>query len=643
MSFSIFLTRLASMLLCLLLIGQAQAAELKLRILQTTDLHMNLLNHDYFQDKSTDEFGLAKTITLIHAARDESPNNLLFDNGDLLQGNPLGDMMARVKPRVQGEIHPAYKVLNLLRVDAANLGNHEFNYGLDFLHQSLKGANFPYVNANVMKAAAPGAKSVHAFTPYVMLERSFVDDAGQPQTLKIGVIGFAPPQIMQWDRANLQGLVTVRDIVQSAQELLPKMRAKGAQLVVAIAHTGFEKNPQGRFAENAAAELAQLPGIDALLLGHAHAEFPGPAFADYPGVDMKRGSIYGVPTVMPGRWGDHLGVIDLHLSRTNGRWRVTDSHTELRAIYQRSPPRTLVATDPMVAHVIASEHADTLNHLRAQVATTLAPIHSYFAQVMASASVRLVAQAQLAYMARAVQGTAYENLPILSAAAPFKAGGRQGWSQYTDIPAGPLAIKHVADLYVYPNTIQAVKIIGAQVREWLEMSAGQFFRIDPAGAPEQELLDPDFRAYNFDSIEGVSYDIDVTQAARYSAEGRPTGKAGHRIVNLRYQGKAIDEEMQFLVVTNNYRANGGGNFPDLNADKIVVDAPAQTREALTQYLTNLGQFKPAARANWRILPVPGIKLRFSSGVGALPHLPATPQVQLLRQGGEGSALFELNP
>ncbi|HEX2011881.1 MAG TPA: bifunctional 2',3'-cyclic-nucleotide 2'-phosphodiesterase/3'-nucleotidase, partial [Roseateles sp.] len=537
----------------------------------------------------------------------------------------------------RGAVHPAYKVLNLLNVDAANIGNHEFNYGLSFLRQAIAGAEFPYVSANVVEAASGRP----AFTPYVILERSLRDEGGAARKLKIGVIGFVPPQIMQWDRQHLEGKVKALDIVETAQRLIPEMRAKGADLVVVIAHSGIEKTEQPRFAENVAAQLAQIPGVDALLLGHAHAEFPGPGFAGFPGVDLARGSIHGVPSVMPGRWGDHLGVIDLSLDDAGGRWKVVGSQASIRPIFQRSMRKALVEADPAVAQVIADEHQATLDYVRSQVAVTEAPIHSYFAQVGDDPSVQVVAQAQLAYAQRAVRGTVYEKLPLLSAAAPFKSGGRQGTGNYTDIPAGPVAIKHVADLYVYPNTVKIVKITGAELREWLEMSAGQFKRIDPQGPAAQELLDPAFRSYNFDMIEGVSYQIDVSQAARYTAEGRRTEAQGQRIVNLRHQGKPVDPQADFLVVTNNYRANGGGGFPGLSGERIVVDAPDENREALAQYLASAKRFNPSADNNWQILPVKGVKLRFLSGAGGIAHLPRTPSVKLVRDQGDGSALYEL--
>ncbi|OYU26947.1 MAG: 2',3'-cyclic-nucleotide 2'-phosphodiesterase [Burkholderiales bacterium PBB2] len=618
----------------------AKPAALKLRLLQTSDLHMNLLNYDYYQDRETDDYGLAKTITLIQRARAEAPNHLLFDNGDLLQGNPLGDLVARIQPLRKGDTHPAYKVLNLLGVDAANVGNHEFNYGLPFLRQALAGASFPYVSANVMERGAQGQVR-HAFTPFVLLKRQFKDEAGRMQTLKIGVIGFVPPQIMQWDRRHLQGRVEARDIVETARALVPRMRAQGADLVVALAHSGFEKTEQGHLAENTVAELTRVPGIDALLFGHAHAEFPSAQFAGYPGVDLVQGRIHGVPAAMPGRWGDHLAVVDLELQRQGRRWAVRHSRAELRPIMDRASRRALVKADPMVAHVIAREHADTLQALRASVAHSEVAIHSYFSQVQPSLAVDLVARAQLAYLERAVQGTALEGLPLLSAAAPFKAGGRQGWNFYTDIPPGPLAAKHVADLYLYPNQIKVLKLTGAELREWLEMSAGQFRRIDPAGPAEQELLDDDFRAYNFDMIAGLSYEIDLSQPARYTTEGLRTPAQGHRIVQLRYQGQAVDAQAEFLVVTNSYRANGGGNFPGLGPARIVVDAPDENRQSVAQYLASTAEFKPSRSSDWRIRPVPGVKLRFVSGAGGIAHLAQTPSIKLVETRPDGSALYEL--
>ncbi len=632
------------------------AAELKLRIMETTDLHMNFLNYDYYQDKPTDAFGVNRTVPLIKAARAEASNSMLFDNGDLIQGSPLGDVVARIKGLKPGETHAAFKVMNQMGYDAANLGNHEFNFGMDFLRQSIATAKFPYTNANVFEGDgdklkdSPNAK--HAFTPYLILNRSFKDVDGKTHAFKIGVIGFTPPQIMQWDRANLQGKVFTRDMVDMAKKYVPEMRAQGADLVIAIPHSGFERTPQGALAENAVSSMAEVPGIDAILFGHAHAEFPSQQFANHPKVNIAKGTINGVPSVMPGRWGDHLGIIDLKLDNASGKWLVKDSQSALRPIFDKTAKKAVVESDPMVEAAIKEEHEATLAYVRAKVAESSAPIYSYFAQVADDSSVQIVSNAQIAYVKKALVGTPHEKLPILSAAAPFKTGGRQGSTYFTDIPAGSIAIKNVADLYIYPNTLKAMRLTGAQVRDWIEMSAGQFNTIDPKGTPEQALINNAFPSFNFDTMDGVTYELDLTQPAKYDTRGALNTATAvvnpSRVKNLRHNNQPIDNAAFFIVATNNYRAFGGGNFPALGADKVILDAPEENREALVEYLADAsktigGKINPAADNNWRILPVPGITMTFSSAAVAVKFLPNHKNIKLLKDGADGFATFALVP
>jgi 2',3'-cyclic-nucleotide 2'-phosphodiesterase / 3'-nucleotidase len=643
------MTKFTRLIICGLIgiTSQLAASEIELRVLETTDLHMNLLSYDYYLDTETDKFGLAKTVSLIKKARREVTNSMLFDNGDLLQGSPLGDYVAKIKPLKLGAVHPAFKVMNQMRYDAGNLGNHDFNYGLDFLRQATATANFPYVNANIYLDSTGQKPNIHAFTPYVILSRRFKDRLGAAHTLKVGVLGLAPPQIMQWDRSNLLGRVTARDMVEVAQLYVPKMRAEGADLVIVIAHSGFEKTLPGAkvpsLAENAVAQLVEIPGINAVLFGHAHAEFPSPAFADYPKVDIVRGTINGVAAVMPGRWGDHLGVIDFTLDNQSGTWRVRESTASIRPIFDNATKTSLAASDPMVAKVIRTEHQATLAYVRAKVATISAPIYSYFAQVTDDASVQVVANAQIAFMKKAVEGTQYAAYPVLSAAAPFKTGGRQGTSYYTDIPKGTLAIKNIADLYFYPNTVKGMLLTGAEVRDWIEMSAGQFNTIDPKGPPQQALINSAYASFNFDVIDGLSYTLDLTKPAKYSEAGVLIGaKAGrNRVTQLKYNGKAIDLNAKFIVASNNYRAYGGGNFPGLSAAKVVVDAPTENREALIQYLLAHPTFNPSADNNWHIRLLPGIQMTFESATVAKKYLLRQSNIKAIKDNGDGTTLFAL--
>ena len=222
----------------------------------------------------------------------------------------------------------------------------------------------------------------------------------------------------------------------------------------------------------------------------------------------------------------------------------------------------LAGRDEDLFHAVESDHEATLKYIRGPVGKTKAPITSYFSQVQDDPSIQIVNNAQRWYVEKHIQGTEYDGIPVLSAGAPFKAGTRGEVTYYTDIPSGTIAIKNVADLYLYPNTLNAVLVNGAQLKEWLEKSAGQFHQIDPSSTKEQPLVNMDYRSYNFDVIDGVEYQIDVSQPVKYDKEGKVSNDKTSRILNLTYNGKPIKPEQKFIVATNNYRANGEANFPD---------------------------------------------------------------------------------
>jgi 2',3'-cyclic-nucleotide 2'-phosphodiesterase/3'-nucleotidase len=430
---------------------------IRLRLLETSDLHGCIYDYDYFHDKPDATVGLAKIATLVDAARREAANTLLLDNGDLIQGNPLADYVALREGLPPGAIHPMFRAMNLMGYDAATLGNHEFNYGLEFLERALADAAFPYVSANVTRA--DGSPLV---PPWTVLERDLLADDGTRQRVRIGIIGFLPPQIVVWDKSRLAGRVTTADIVEAATRQLPALRAR-SDIIVALCHSGIATAPRQGGDENAAFYLASLPGIDAILTGHSHRIFPGSDYARRAGLDPVRGTLNGVPAVMPGFWGSHLGIVDLTLERRAERWTVAASRSTTQPIYRRDggKPVALAEAKPAIIDSAAAEHRATVAYMGQPIGRTTAPLTSYLALVIDDPSVEVVNLAQLWYAKPLLAGTPHEGLPLLSAAAPFRAGTFGGPDAYTVIAAGPIALKNVADLYLYPNTVQAVRVSGA--------------------------------------------------------------------------------------------------------------------------------------------------------------------------------------
>ncbi len=551
-------------------------------LLATTDLHANLRAYDYYKDASAAHYGMSRVATLVAEERQKNPKALLVDAGDFMQGAPLGDVFGKGVPCFdQKKPHPVVDAFAFLRYDAVALGNHEFDFGLETLRCALKSATVPFTSANVRLAGSKPGSLVPMSTKAL---RTF-------EGVKVSTcfFGLTPPQILTWNKAKLAGRVEVDDGLSTARNIAKRLKDDGCDVVVAIVHGGIDPMPEAAQSgsENPAWHVAGIPEVDVVVAGHAHQEFPSPKFEGIKDGDLVRGTLRGKPVVMPGQWGAQLGVVTLRLERKNGRSRIVEGSARLRST------KDVIEDGAFVARV-EKAHAATLLAMREPVAEIRQPIDTFMARLRSAAAVDLVNEAQIWFLASAVKGTPLAKLPLLSAAAPFKAGFK---GEFTFIPAGPVLVKNVADLYVYPNTLQAVTLTGAQVKDWLEKSASAFNQVVPSDTGDRPLLDEAFPSYNFDVLSGVTYAIDVT---------RPVGS---RIVELRYADAPLDPGAQFLVATNSYRAGGGGGFPHLGKSGVAFDAAKENREVLFDYLREKKIIDAKPAGGWRIKRVPGVKGR----------------------------------
>jgi len=633
-----------------------------LAVLETTDLHATVLGYDYYKLKPDPAMGLERTATLIRQARRDYPNTLLLDNGDAIQGSALADYQALVAPVPCEEELAIYKALDALGVEGGGVGNHEFNYGLPYLNQ-VTGSHFAVdgVDAAAPRCAGPKYPLVLAnivslrtgqplFAPFHIMEKTVTvttpDGTNTSAVIKVGIIGFTPPAVLGWDKHSLAGKVRAEGVRETAQRYIPQMRAQGADVVIAIAHGGLDGAPYTAAMENAGYYLAQVPGVDAVLLGHTHQVFPNAASTlpefNLPGVDKVRGTVHGVPAVMAGLWGKQLGVIALKLSYDGQRWSVDHAHSAVEVRSIQNPDRSFVAADPEIAPLVQQEHEAAIRYVQTPLGSSDFRMTTYFADVGDVSAIQPVNQAQTEYVQRYVKANLPKlaGLPVLSMASPFKTGAG-GVADYTDVKPGQIALNNAADLYLYPNALYAVKIDGAGLKAWLEKSAERFNRIDPAQTAPQELVNPAVPGFNFDmpTTADLSYRIDLSQPV------------GQRIVDLRYKGRPVSPKREFIVATNSFRASGGGNFPGMDGSRTILAAPDASRDVLIAYIKAAGGLTRKANGaarSWQFAPLRTagpVVFHSAPGMLALAQQAGIGNVTQLKEddgGGKGYALYAVD-
>ncbi|MFF7370841.1 bifunctional metallophosphatase/5'-nucleotidase [Streptomyces tricolor] len=548
-----------------------------LTVMGTTDLHGHVFNWDYFKDaeyadKAGNAMGLARISTLVEQVRKEKGrrNTLLLDAGDTIQGTPLTYYYAKVDPITAegGPVHPMAQAMNAIGYDAAALGNHEFNYGIETLRRFEDQLDFPLLGAN-----AVDAKTLRpAFPPYFM--KKFHVPGAKP--VKVAVLGLTNPGIAIWDKAYVQGKLAFPGLVEQAAVWVPKLRSMGADVVVVSAHSGTSGTSsygdQVPYVENAAAEVAKkVPGIDAILVGHAHVEIP-----ELKVVNEQTGRT--VVLSEPLCYAERLTLFDIELVFRKGRWEVEKVSASLRN-------SNSVADDPKITKLLGDEHRKVVAYVNQVVGRATEPLTTVEARFRDAPIIDLITKVQEDVVKAALAGTAYASLPVLAQASPF--------SRTSEIPAGDVTIRDLSSLYVYDNTLVAKLLTGAQVRAYLEYSAEYYVQTAADATVDMDKLTnaggrPD---YNYDYVSGLSYDIDIAQPA------------GSRIKNLTFRGAALDDAQQFVLAVNNYRANGGGAFPHVAAAKELWSESTEIRTRIAEWVTARGVLDPKdfASVDWKLV------------------------------------------
>lgn len=541
-----------ALVLCLLVLsiiavfpgeGLVAPQRVQITVLGTTDLHGNIYPIDYYTNKP-DNRGLAKVATLIKRVRREQPNVVLIDSGDTIQGTPLESFHGRKNNQ---PIDPMMLAMNSLQYDAMAVGNHEYNFGLKVLEKARSEAKFPWLSGNTYEISTG---KTH-YQPYVIKEIAGV---------RVGILGLTTPGVPNWDNPpNYAGLEFHNPIIEAKKWVRIMRTRERADVVIVSMHMGLgedlrtgEVNPGQVPHENEAVSIArQVPGIDAIFMGHTHRETP---------------SVYinGVLLTQANHWGRHLARADLYLEKTVNRWRVVAKGARTIPVDDRVEP------DPEILKLAEPYDRETQNWLSRTIGESAEELTAREARFRDSAIIDLIQKVQLE------AGKA-----DVSMVAVFNSEAR--------IAKGPVSVRDIAGLYVYENTLVVLEVTGQQLKEALEHSA-RYFKTYTPGKPIREQIDEKIPAYNFDIAEGVTYDLDISKPM------------GQRILNLTFKGQQVKPDQKFRLATNNYRVNGGGGYSMYKSAPVVYRSSEEIRELIIDWLERHKTVPIEPNNNWRLLP-----------------------------------------
>ena len=562
--------------------------EVDLVVAATTDVHGRLRAWDYYTGAPEPARGLTRAATIVDSLRSANPRRVvLVDAGDLLQGNPLTFVAARVAGDSLHP-HPVAAAMNAMDYDAAAVGNHEFNYGLPTLRRMIGEAHFPMLAAN---AYTPNGR--HAFDAWKMVER---------QGVKIALVGGTTPGSNLWDRDNLAGHVVVRDIVPSVRDAVTAAREAGAEVVVVLLHSGLDEPSSydtvstGVASENVSARVArEVPGIDLIVYGHSHKE-------------LGDSAIGGALLMQPKNWATSVAVAHLRIVRDGARWHVADKRSVLIPSAGHDENAALLAATDRA-------HRATIAYVSQPIGTT--PV------LWRADSARVVDTPLIDFI-----------LDVERKASGAQLASTAAFSLDANLPAGDVTVARLAALYPYDNTLRKIWITGRQLRDYLEFS-GRYFRSDAAGTVG---VDPSIPGFNFDIVAGADYTIDVSKPV------------GARITRLEYRGRPIAPTDSFTFALNNYRQTGGGGYAMLAGSRNLDDRQLEIRQLLIDEVRGRRTLDPAdyAHHNWEIVPNAAVGMAYASmhripGEGATRALASVANGRRLRLIGTNDVHGALEP
>jgi len=525
----------------------AQGDTISIAVMATTDVHGRVRAWDYYRDREEPRYALSKVATLVDSVRDVHEHTILLDAGDWLQGNPFAEYFAMHDP--QNRHYPFLAAADHMDYDAIVLGNHEFNFGLEYLNRQIELTDSPIIGANIYHHGTDDP----AYPPYI-----FREIAG----LRVAIVGLTTPGSAVWDRPRVEGILDFGDGLEAAHRFVQEVRDDHqADVVIILAHTGldggtsYHRDDLGD--ENFGRAVGEeVPGVDLLVLGHTHRAIDD---VQLQGADGRE-----VGVIQPGRWASHLGVAEMNVVRQqDGTIRVVSISTTNHSVAE-------VDEHPDIVALTLEEHEDVVAFVTEPMAMTDDEWSASDARRKDTPIIDLIQTVQK-------EQTGAQ----LSAAAAFNTSVSFG--------PGPITRGDISLLYPYYNTLYKMEITGEQIRSFLEHTS-QYYTTgtDEEGNP---VVNSGWPGFNFDMLAGVTYELDLRN------------QPGERVTKLVYNGEPVARDDRFTMAVNSYRAEGGGGFDMLQDAPVLMTIDRSVGDMILEYLQDkeVIQHDDVFKDNWHLV------------------------------------------
>ena len=595
-----------------------------LRLMYTTDTHGQITSFDY-QRQTEVTRGYERIATMMETARNEvgDRNYMSFDLGDNIMDYTT-DFIYNQSPT---STQPVYKAIASMNYDAITLGNHEFDYGINYVTRQLESSGL--MDKCVLSNVTSKFTGDYVFgRENRIIEKEVIDKSGRTRIVKVGIFGVTPPTISVRTE-NVLNSLNAEGIYKTAEREVAALKAQGADIIIALAHSGVGTENPSETASNVGYAMAHIDGLDVILGGHQHVYFPDENFSYLPDVDKNTWLIKGTRLVVMRDSARALGIVDLKLRfDEQGKVHIDSSTCDIRKVTSKVEPNpAITAFMDTWGPKITKNTTSAIGTIGEKRWTT------YLAALESNPILQTVQNAQRAYAYQYITENApqYLDLPILCATRYGMFGNESG-SEYGDV-TGTITNGRIQDFARYHQYIYVYEITGAQLKEWIEWAASTYQKTWTSSRSEWE--DPIISRYakqggnsllssenvrNWMSMfffGGVEYTINPSYDPRYSEDGRKISDS-ERVTSLTFNGAPVEADQKFVIASDQILAT-----MQCDATRGIYSNKIAAKKVLLQnvvknYLKEcaaLGDIDISAHQNWKLDLPSGYRFLLMTGSG----------------------------